>query len=143
MQLTTQVMHSYGVKPNEDFLRYYGFVDTDNIHDSYTVDLLEWIKQRYHLPEEGLLAVEADTAALHALQHVSACLPPNHSLPQHTTPQHRFNVVKLKTCASACKSPFPSRLQFAPTYHTPTTSILHDKAGGGTCTSACRSTLNP
>ena len=70
-KLNMQVMHSYGAKPNEDFLQYYGFVDTDNIHDSYSTDLLDWVSARYRLPTEGRQAVEADAAALHALHHVS------------------------------------------------------------------------
>ena len=69
--LCVQVKHSYGAKPNEDFLQYYGFVDTDNIHDTYSIDLLEWLKRRYQLLEDSVEAVEADSAALHELQHVS------------------------------------------------------------------------
>ena len=70
-----QVMHSYGAKPNEDFLQYYGFVDTDNIHDTYTIDMLEWLKSTYLLPEQGLQALESDATALHSLQHVSPSQP--------------------------------------------------------------------
>ena len=50
-----QVMHSYGPKPNEDFLQYYGFVDTDNIHDTYTIDLLAWMKVNSKLWRQMLL----------------------------------------------------------------------------------------
>ena len=63
--------HSYGAKPNEDFLQYYGFVDTNNVHDTYSIDLLDWLQSRYQLPEEGVEAVKADPAALRELQHVS------------------------------------------------------------------------
>lgn len=65
-----QVMHSYGPKPNENFLQYYGFVDTDNIYDTYTIDLLEWLEVNRKLSRQGRQAVEADATALHSLQHV-------------------------------------------------------------------------
>ena len=39
--LHMQIVHSYGDKPNEDFLQYYGFVDIENVHDAYTANLMQ------------------------------------------------------------------------------------------------------
>lgn len=69
-----QIKHSYGAKPNEDFLQYYGFVDTDNIHDYYTADVLEWILQHKRVPEYGAAAIKADPSSLKALQQVCVCV---------------------------------------------------------------------
>ena len=65
-----QVKLSYGAKPNEAFLQYYGFVDTDNIHDYYTADLLEWVLQHQHVPQSAVSAVKSDSSTLAALQQV-------------------------------------------------------------------------
>ena len=40
-----QVYHSYGDKRNEALLQYYGFVEEDNVHDYYTADLLQFVKE--------------------------------------------------------------------------------------------------
>ena len=48
LKSSVQVVHSYGEKPNEDFLQYYGFVDMENVRDAYTADLMQWVKQHFH-----------------------------------------------------------------------------------------------
>ncbi len=65
-----QVKHSYGAKPNEDFLQYYGFVDTENVNDAYTADVLQWVTQHHQLEPERVQALEKDVPALKALQQV-------------------------------------------------------------------------
>ena len=65
-----QITFSYGPKPNEDFLQYYGFVDTDNKHDAYNADLLSYVTQNFEVQPQRLQAVQKDTTWLQALQQV-------------------------------------------------------------------------
>lgn len=67
--------HSYGGKPNDALLQFYGFVDTDNPHDTYTADMADWVKTRYGVLEERWQFVETDAAVMQSLQQVcSICL---------------------------------------------------------------------
>ena len=65
-----QITFSYGPKPNEDFLQYYGFVDTDNKHDAYKADLLSYVTQNFEVEPKRLEAVQRDATWLQALQQV-------------------------------------------------------------------------
>ncbi|KAL0038391.1 hypothetical protein WJX77_004597 [Trebouxia sp. C0004] len=58
-----EVVHSYGEKPNEDFLQYYGFVDIENVNDAYTADLMQWVKQHFHAETGRVQAAEKSKAA--------------------------------------------------------------------------------
>ncbi len=73
--LGMQVVHSYGEKPNEDFLQYYGFVDIENVHDAYTADLMHWVKQHFHAETGRVQAVEKSSAASKLLRQVIFILP--------------------------------------------------------------------
>lgn len=68
--------HSYGGKPNEALLQFYGFVDTDNPHDVYTADMADWVKTRYGVLEERWQFVETDAAAMQSLQQVGLFITP-------------------------------------------------------------------
>ncbi len=75
--LGMQVVHSYGEKPNEDFLQYYGFVDIENVHDAYTADLMQWVNQHFHAETGRVQAVEKSKAASKLLKQVaSVCAAP-------------------------------------------------------------------
>ena len=115
-----QIKHSYGAKPNEDFLQYSGFVDVDNIHDYYTADVLDWVVQHHLAPQKALAAAQADASTRRALQQVllagqSAVLsmPPlaaqalAHMTPWHTS----YLVATLKLGAVMLAS-----LQFVLSY---------------------------
>ena len=67
-----QIKHSYGAKPNEDFLQYYGFVDAENIHDAYSADLLQYATQHFQIAPQKLQAVQGQATLHQALQQVSA-----------------------------------------------------------------------
>ena len=69
-----QVVHSYGEKPNEDFLQYYGFVDIENVNDAYTANLMQWVKQHFHAETGRVQAVEKSKAATKVLKQVAATL---------------------------------------------------------------------
>ena len=69
-----QVVHSYGEKPNEDFLQYYGFVDIEHVHDAYTADLMLWVKQHFHAEPGRVRLVEKRKAATKVLKQVAATL---------------------------------------------------------------------
>lgn len=66
--------HSYGVKPNEALLQFYGFVDTDNPHDIYTADMADWVKTHYGVLEERWQFIETDAAVMQSLQQVCPML---------------------------------------------------------------------
>ena len=68
-----QITFSYGPKPSEDFLQYYGFVDTDNKHDAYKADLLSYVSQHFKVEPERLQAVQKDATWRQALQQVPCC----------------------------------------------------------------------
>ncbi len=69
-----QVVHSYGEKPNEDFLQYYGFVDIENVNDAYTANLMQWVKQHFHAETGRVQAVEKSKAATKLLKQVASTL---------------------------------------------------------------------
>ena len=71
LSLDMQVVHSYGEKPNEDFLQYYGFVDIENVNDAYTADLMQWVIQHFHAETSRVQAVEKSKAALRLLRQVT------------------------------------------------------------------------
>ncbi|KAL0043703.1 hypothetical protein WJX82_004753 [Trebouxia sp. C0006] len=58
-----EIVHSYGDKPNEDFLQYYGFVEIENVHDAYTANLMQWVIQHFHAETGRVQAVEKSKAA--------------------------------------------------------------------------------
>ena len=62
---------SYGQKPNEAFLQYYGFVDTSYKSDFYTADLVEFIQQKQGIPEDRLALLSSNPGLLQATQSVS------------------------------------------------------------------------
>ncbi len=68
--LHMQIVHSYGDKPNEDFLQYYGFVDIENVHDAYTANLMQWVIQHFHAETGRVQAVEKSKAASKLLRQV-------------------------------------------------------------------------
>lgn len=72
--LGMQVVHSYGEKPNEDFLQYYGFVDIENVHDAYTANLMQWVIQHFHAEAGRVQAVEKSKAASKLLRQVTFLL---------------------------------------------------------------------
>lgn len=63
--------HSYGAKPNEDYLLYYGFVDTENIQDAYRANLWSYVTEQVGLDPGRLQAVQDQPALLQALQQVT------------------------------------------------------------------------
>lgn len=63
-----EITFSYAPKPNEDFLQYYGFVDTDNKHDAYKADLLSYVTQNFEVEPKRLEAVQRDATWLQTLQ---------------------------------------------------------------------------
>ncbi len=66
-----QVTHSYGAKPNEDFLQFYGFVDIDNVNDAYTADLLHWVLEHFEAGKDNLKAAKGHKGASKLLQKVN------------------------------------------------------------------------
>ena len=68
-----QIKHSYGTKPNEDFLQYYGFVDIENVHDAYNADLLSYVTDHFQVVPQRLQAVHGQAYLLQALQKVPSC----------------------------------------------------------------------
>lgn len=64
--------HSYGDKTNEALLQFYGFVDTDNVNDVYTANMVDWVKKHYGVLEERLQFLETDAIVMHSLQQVRA-----------------------------------------------------------------------
>lgn len=69
-----QVTVSYGQKPNEIFLQFYGFVDTSYASDFYTADLLEYVQQQQGVPEDRLETLQPNLELLQAVESVSVLL---------------------------------------------------------------------
>ena len=67
-----QAVVSYGKKPNEIFLQYYGFVDTSYKADFYTADLLEYVQQVQGIPQDRLTTLVTYPELLQAVESVSA-----------------------------------------------------------------------
>ena len=62
---------SYGKKPNEAFLQYYGFVDTSYKSDFYTADLLEYVQQKQGIPADRLTTLATNKELLKYVESVS------------------------------------------------------------------------
>ena len=68
---------SYGKKPNEAFLQYYGFVDTSYKSDFYTADLLEYVQQKQGIPADRLTTLATNKELLQYVESVSlSCAMP-------------------------------------------------------------------
>ena len=67
-----QATISYGQKPNEAFLLHYGFVDTSYKADFYSTDLLEYVQQRYNIPEERVAGLAQEEKLYKSVESVSA-----------------------------------------------------------------------
>lgn len=61
---------SYGQKPNEAFLQFYGFVDTSYKSDFYSADLVEFIQHKQGIPEDRLALLNSNPVLLQATQSV-------------------------------------------------------------------------
>ena len=96
-----QILHSYGAKPNEDFLQYYGFVDIDNVNDAYTADLLQWVMQHFHAEADRVQAVQKSKAASQLLKQVffHAAHP---TMSNHTCKAAYDSVRRLRSFNIAC-----------------------------------------
>lgn len=99
-----QIKHSYSAKPNEDFLQYYGFVDSDNVNDVYTADVLQWVTQHFQMAEEQLQAVEADAAALWSLQQVALVVAGAYKDGHICCREHSTQIKSIQQAIS-CHSP--------------------------------------
>ena len=67
-----QAVVSYGKKPNESCLQYYGFVDTSYKADFYTADLLEYVQQVQGIPADRLTKLVTNPELLQAVESVSS-----------------------------------------------------------------------
>lgn len=82
---------SYGDKPNEIFLQYYGFVDTSYASDFYTADLVEYVQQKQGIPADRLTTLGNNQELLQAVESVSVLPLP---LCFHTS-QHQLSCIPI------------------------------------------------
>ena len=65
-----QATISYGKKPNEAFLLFYGFVDTSYRSDFYNADLLEYVQQQHSIPAERVASLATSEKLYKAVESV-------------------------------------------------------------------------